>query len=60
VRDIGVRDPRGRRDHDFVARIERGHQDVVQDLLAARARGNVLGLELEAVLAFELIDDRGL
>ena len=55
---VRIRDPVGRRDDDFVARVERGHQRVVEHLLAAGADGDLVARIVEIVVAFELAADR--
>ena len=50
--------PIGRRDDHLVARIDGGHQRVVEHLLAAGANNDLVRLVGEAVLALELGGDR--
>ncbi len=55
---FGIAHPVGARDHYLVARVERRHQGVEQDLLAAGADDRLLRLVVEVVLALELVGDR--
>src|SRR5439155_9057014 len=53
-------DPVRRRDHDLVARAQRGDERVIELLLPAIADGDLRGLVIELVLALELAADRAL
>ena len=53
-----IRNPVGRRDDDLITRRQRGHEGVVQHLLAAGADGNLFGCIRQAILALELGNDR--
>ena len=55
---VGIADPIGRRDDHLVAGIERGHEGVVKDLLAAGADGDLGRRVVEAVFTGELAADR--
>ena len=56
--DVRIGDPVGRRDDHLVAGFDRGHQRVVDDLLAAAADRDLLRSVGQAVLAGELGADR--
>jgi hypothetical protein len=51
---FGVADPVRRGDHHLVAGVQRRHQGIEDDVLAARADDGLRGLVLEVVLALEL------
>ena len=55
--DVGIADPVGRGDDDFVARVERRHHGVVDHGLAARRDEALRRRIIEAVLALELRRD---
>ena len=52
--DFGIAHPIGHRHHHLVARIERRHQRIEDDLLAARGDEAVLRRDIEPVVAPEL------
>ena len=58
--DVGVRHPAWRRDDHLIARVQRRQQRIVDDLLAAGADRDLVGLVVEVVLALELAHDRRL
>jgi hypothetical protein len=51
---FGIADPVGCRYDDFIASIQRRHEGVEQDLLAAGADNGLLPVIIEIVLALEL------
>ena len=57
---VGVADPIGGGDQHLVPGIERGHEGVVEDLLAARGDADLRGHIIEPVVALELGADRRL
>ncbi len=57
---VGIADPVGRGDDDFVARVQRRHECVVERLLAAGPDRDLRGRIGQAVFAQEFRADRGL
>ncbi|CAD0217346.1 hypothetical protein AGRHK599_LOCUS4985 [Rhizobium rhizogenes] len=55
---LGIRHPVRRRDDDFIARVQRRHEGVEQDLLAAGANDRLLPGIFQTVFALELGGDR--
>ena len=58
LHDLRIADPIGRGDHHLVARVQRRHERVEDDRLAAGRDQRLRGLVVEPVLAFELLADR--
>ena len=55
---VRIRNPVGRGNHDFIARIDQRQDQVEDRLLRAGRHQDLTALVLEPVLAFELGDDR--
>ena len=53
-----IADPVGRRNDDFIAWVQGGHEGVEEDLLAARADNRLLRLVVQPVFTLELVGNR--
>ncbi len=56
---LRVRDPVRARDQHLVARVHQRHHDVVEGVLGPAGDGDLVGRVVEAVVALELLADRG-